>query len=194
MTFIRDPPRLGSRLSEGLAAGAPTASTAGAGGAPTAAAPTRMGRVEATTRYTGSGRGAETQLPFLSLVFCPQQLPSALCALKGYHKCAWPLASVPLFAGAASGCSWPRATATTPCRGAPPAGEHSLAALHWKDKAKGNGKKGAFGVVDVEALRTTSSLSRLRSIGLTPKIRKIIRKKIKDTSKAVKAARAALGW
>ena len=59
-------------------------------------------------------------------------------------------------------------------------------------------------------LSRVRSLSRLRSIGLTPKIRKIIeggppsmlaenferlfRKKIKDTSKAAKAARAALGW
>ena len=59
-------------------------------------------------------------------------------------------------------------------------------------------------------LSRVRSLSRLRSIGLTPKIRKIIeggppimlagnferifRKKIKETSKAAKAARAALGW
>jgi len=59
-------------------------------------------------------------------------------------------------------------------------------------------------------LSRVRSLSRLRSIGLTPKIRKIIeggppsmlaenferlfRKKIEDTSKAAKAARAALGW
>ena len=59
-------------------------------------------------------------------------------------------------------------------------------------------------------LSRVRSLSRLRSIGLTLKIRKIIeggpptmlaanferlfRKKIKDTSKAAKAARAALGW
>ena len=54
------------------------------------------------------------------------------------------------------------------------------------------------------------SLPRLRNIDLTPKIRniseggppimlaenfeKLFRKKIKDTSKAAKAARAALGW
>ena len=59
-------------------------------------------------------------------------------------------------------------------------------------------------------LSRVRSLSRLRSIGLSPKIRKIIeggppsmlaenfeklfRKKIHDTSKAAKAARAALGW
>ena len=59
-------------------------------------------------------------------------------------------------------------------------------------------------------LSRVRSLSCLRSIGLTAKIRKIIeggppsmlaenfeklfRKKIEDTSKAAKAARAALGW
>ena len=59
-------------------------------------------------------------------------------------------------------------------------------------------------------LSRVRSLSRLRTIGLTPQIRKIIeggppsmlaenfeklfRKKIEDTSKAAKAARAALGW
>ena len=59
-------------------------------------------------------------------------------------------------------------------------------------------------------LSRVRSLSRLRSIGLDAKIRKIIeggppsnlaenfeklfRKKIEDTSKAAKAARAALGW
>ena len=59
-------------------------------------------------------------------------------------------------------------------------------------------------------LSRVRSLSSLRSIGLTPKIRKIIergppsmlaenfeklfRKKIEDTNEAAKAARAALGW
>ena len=59
-------------------------------------------------------------------------------------------------------------------------------------------------------LSRVRSLSRLRSIGLSPKIRKIIeggppsmladnfeklfRTKIDDTSKAARAARAALGW
>ena len=59
-------------------------------------------------------------------------------------------------------------------------------------------------------LSRVRSLSRLRSIGLSPKIRKIIeggppsmladnfeklfRTKINDTSKAARAARAALGW
>ena len=59
-------------------------------------------------------------------------------------------------------------------------------------------------------LSRVRSLSRLRSIGLSPKIRKIIEggppsmladnfeklfsKKIEDTSKAARAARAALGW
>ena len=59
-------------------------------------------------------------------------------------------------------------------------------------------------------LSRVRSLSRLRNTGLAPKIRKmtgggppsmlaenfenLFRKKIKDTSKAAKAARAALGW
>ena len=59
-------------------------------------------------------------------------------------------------------------------------------------------------------LSRVRSLSCLRSIGLSPKIRKIIeggppsmladnfenlfRKKIEDTTKAARAARAALGW